>query len=128
MVPPYLMSIEGVGYFFAGPLIGGVLALAAGPICDWSAQYLAHRNKGVLEAEFRIPINILAAVFVAVGWFVWQWSVDHPVHNGYLTGSACYGLVCLGVSISSTSGGLYILDAFRKHASEIFILQMMVKK
>lgn len=40
-----------------GPLVGSVFAmLIAGYLCDSSARWLAHKNGGIYEPEFRLPI------------------------------------------------------------------------
>ncbi|KAK3937843.1 major facilitator superfamily domain-containing protein [Diplogelasinospora grovesii] len=126
-VPPYNLNVAQNGYFYAGALIGGILAIFAGPMCDWTARVLSRMNNGVFEAEFRIPINILAALGTALGWFLFMWDVNHPTPNGYYLGAFCHGLVCFGISVSSTSAGLYILDSFPRQATEVFVLQMMLK-
>lgn len=108
-VPPYNLNVAQNGYFWAGAFIGGVLAVVIGPICDWSASTMAKLNKGVFEAEFRIPVNILGALFCGLGWFLFMWVVDNPHPNGYYLGSFCHGCVCFGISVPSTSAGLYIL-------------------
>ncbi|OCL10794.1 MFS general substrate transporter, partial [Glonium stellatum] len=126
-VPPYNLNTAQNGYFFFGAFIGGIIGVSAGWMCDVSARTMSRANKGIFEAEFRIPINILAAVFLGIGWFVFMWDVDHPRPNGYYLGAFCHGCVCFGVTITSVSGGLYILDSFRQYSTEIFILQMMTK-
>jgi len=107
--PPYLLTVAQNGYFYSGAFIGGVLAVGIGPICDWTARALARANRGVFEAEFRIPINILSALCCSLGWFLWMWVMEHPRRDGYLTAAFCYGLVGFGISVPSTSAGLYIL-------------------
>lgn len=107
--PPYLLSVAQNGYFYSGAFIGGVLAVSAGPICDWSARVLARLNRGVFEAEFRIPINVLSAFCCGLGWFLWMWVMERPRKEGVLTAAFCYGLVGFGIAVSSTSAGLYIL-------------------
>lgn len=108
-VPPYNLTVAQNGYFWVGSFIGGVLAVVAGPLCDWSAQAMARLNKGVFEAEFRIPVNILGGLFCGLGWFLFMWVVDNPTPHGYYIGSFCLGCVCFGISVPSTSAGLYIL-------------------
>lgn len=108
-VTPYNLNVAQNGYFWTGAFVGGVLAVVAGPLCDWTARTLAKLNKGVYEAEFRIPVNILGALFVGLGWFVFMWVVDNPTPNGYFLGSFCHGCICFGISVPSTSAGLYIL-------------------
>lgn len=126
-VPPYNLTVEQNGYFFAGAFIGGLLAVSAGWMCDQTARSMARLNKGTFEAEFRILVNILAAVLLGIGWFVFMWDVNNPTTNGYYLGAFCHACITFGITITSTTGGLYILDAFRKYATEIFILQMMTK-
>lgn len=131
--PPYLLTVSQNGYFFTGALVGGILGVAAGPLCDFTAKYLARRNGGVYEAEFRIPVCALAASVFAVGWFTFGWALDNPgegvsgARGTVILCSFCYGAICFGTSVASTSGGLYILDAFKNYSTEIFILQMMIK-
>ncbi|KAF2710977.1 serine/threonine kinase 16 [Pleomassaria siparia CBS 279.74] len=115
------------GYFFTGALVGGILGVSAGPMCDFTARRLARKNKGVYEAEFRIPVCLFAVMVFAVGWFTFSWALNHPAKERVVLCAFCYGAVCFGTSVASTSGGLYILDAFKSHSSEIFILQMMIK-
>lgn len=78
-------------------------------MCDFTARFLSRRNKGVYEAEFRIPVCIFAVIVFAVGWFTFGWALDHPSHNKVYLCSFCYGAICFGTSVASTSGGLYIL-------------------
>ena len=107
--PPYKLTVSQNGYFFTGALVGGIVGVSAGPICDFVARTLAKRNKGVYEAEFRIPVCLLAVVIFAVGWFTFSWALDHPSKQRVVLCSFCYGAVCFGTSVASTSGGLYIL-------------------
>ncbi|KAL8415463.1 hypothetical protein RB596_006177 [Gaeumannomyces avenae] len=125
--PPYLLNVAQNGYFYSGAFIGGVLAVSAGPVCDWSARVLARLNRGVFEAEFRILINVLSALCCSLGWFLWMWVMEHPRKEGVFIAAFCYGLVGFGIAVSSTSAGLYILDSFPNQSTEVFVLQMMVK-
>lgn len=108
-VPPYNLGVAANGFFYVGPFIGGLIAIGAGPLCDWTARALARRHGGIFESEFRIPVNILGLLCCGLGWFLFAWRVENPVSNGYYFGSFCFGLVCFGVSVPSTSAGLYIL-------------------
>ncbi|KAF2262884.1 MFS general substrate transporter [Lojkania enalia] len=125
--PPYNLTVSQNGFFFTGALIGGILGISAGPLCDFTARAFARRNRGIYEAEFRIPVCIFAVALFAVGWFTFSWALAHPEKNRVYLCSFCYGAVSFGTSVASTSAGLYILDAFKKYSTEIFILQMMIK-
>lgn len=108
-IPPYNLDVAQNGYFWVGAFIGGMLAVAVGPLCDWTARTMARMNGGVFEAEFRIPVNVFGALFCGLGWFLFMWVVEHPTPKGYYLGSFAHGCVCFGISVPSTSAGLYIL-------------------
>jgi MFS family permease len=108
-VPPYGLKVAQNGFFYTGSFLGGLLATVAGPLCDWTARTLTRLNHGIFEAEFRIPIMAIGAVFTSLGWFTFMWNVNHPRPNGYLLGAFCHGCACFGISVPSTAAGLYIL-------------------
>jgi hypothetical protein len=70
---------------------------------------MVKRNNGVFEAEFRIPIQVMGAVLVAIGYFVFMWALSTDQAEAYYIGSVCHGLICAGVTITSTSSSLYIM-------------------
>lgn len=108
-VPPYNLNIAQNGFFYTGGFLGGLTATVAGPLCDWTARTLTKLNHGVFEAEFRIPVVAIGAVFTSLGWFLFMWDVEHPRPNGYLLGAFCHGAACFGISVPSTAAGLYVL-------------------
>lgn len=108
-VPPYNLNVAQNGFFYTGSFLGGLLATVVGPLCDWTARTLTRLNHGVFEAEFRIPIMALGALFSGLGWFTFMWDVDHPRPDGYFLGAFCHGCACFGISVPMTSAGLYIL-------------------
>jgi hypothetical protein len=84
--------------------------VSSGPFCDFFAKHLSRRNKGVYEAEFRIPVNIVAITMLSIGWFTFMWALERPgLKGGVYLCSFCYGAVCFGTSVAGTSTGLYIL-------------------
>lgn len=110
--PPYSLTVAQNGYFFIGALIGGLLGIGAGPLCDYVARVLALRNKGIFEPEFRIPLCGLSVIVFSIGYFTFMWALQHPLyplHNTVYLCSFCYGLITFGTSVAGTSAGLYVL-------------------
>ena len=68
--PPYNFSISDVGLIslssFVGALIGSLLAK---PIVDGVAVWMAKRNNGVSEPEFRLIAILWYSCFAGVGFF-----------------------------------------------------------
>lgn len=127
-VPPYNLSPEGNGYFYAGGLLGGLIGgFGSGKLCDISSKTFSKWNKGIYEPEFRIPVQIIAAFLLGVGYFVFMWDMENPTPKGYYLGAFCHGCICCGITVTSNSASLYILDSYKEQATEIFILQMTAK-
>ncbi|GME23753.1 Major facilitator superfamily [Neofusicoccum parvum] len=100
-VPPYNLTPEGNGYFYVGGLLGGLIGgLGSGKLCDISSRTFARWNRGVYEPEFRIPVQIIAALLLGIGYFVFMWNMENPTPTG---------------------------DSYKEQATEVFILQMTAK-
>lgn len=66
--PPYNYSNAGVALMNIPCLIGAVIGcIYAGTISDYIVLWMARRNNGVVEAEFRLYFIFLAAIFGSAG-------------------------------------------------------------
>ncbi|KAJ8062321.1 hypothetical protein OCU04_008868 [Sclerotinia nivalis] len=123
--PPYSMSTTAVGNLAGiAPLIGSTIGtLTGGWSCDKVAGYLALRNRGVYEPEFRLLIIIPAFVAMAIGGFGLGAAIDKglsPVTCGvfmailnFAVGAGCTGVVA------------YTNDVCSQRSSEAFGLTMV---
>ncbi|OAG45082.1 hypothetical protein AYO21_00430 [Fonsecaea monophora] len=124
--PPWLYNAAQVGYAGTGPFIGGLLAsvvtAAAG---DNLIKYIARRNRGVYEPEFRLLFMVLAAITAVPGFFAFGYTLSIGA-SVYLV-IFCQGLLMFGVFVGIWSSMSYGLDAFRNLASETFVMIMTFK-
>ncbi|TGO91132.1 hypothetical protein BPOR_0038g00180 [Botrytis porri] len=126
-VEPYNMSITAVGNLAGiARLIGSTVGtLTAGWACDKIVGYLALRNRGMYEPEFRFLIIIPAFITMAIGGFGLGAAIDEsllPVACGvfmaisnFAVGAGCTGVVA------------YTNDVCGQRPSEAFGLAMVVK-
>lgn len=70
---------------------------------------LARCNKGTYEPEFRIPVQLIGALLIGIGYFVFMWDMQHPTPTGYYLGAFCHGCICAGITVTSNSAALYVL-------------------
>jgi len=124
--PPYNFDAAGVGYTSVGPLIGGILgsglcSIVMDPLLKW----LTRLNKGVYEPEFRIWLMIPGTIFTVAGLIGFGYSYASAV-SIYLL-SFVWGVTLFGITIAAISTSSYALDAYRDHATEIFIMAMIFK-
>ncbi|KAF7883689.1 uncharacterized protein EAF02_005609 [Botrytis sinoallii] len=124
---PYSMSTTAVGNLAGiAPLIGSTIGtLTAGWACDKIVGYLALRNRGMYEPEFRLLIIIPAFITMAVGGFGLAAAIDKglsPVTCGvfmailnFAVGAGCTGVVA------------YTNDVCGQRSGEAFGLAMIIK-
>jgi hypothetical protein len=51
----------------------------------------------------------IAVAAFAIGWFTFGWAVEQKTYSMVYLCSFCYGCICFGTGVASTSAGLYIL-------------------
>jgi hypothetical protein len=94
--PPYNFSVSAIGLVSISPLVAALLGVVAGPANDWVVKYLARKNGGIYEPEFRLALNVLALVFGVIGFF----GFGATLENGAPWGGPVflYGLIYFAMS------------------------------
>ncbi|KAJ5371831.1 Major facilitator superfamily domain general substrate transporter [Penicillium concentricum] len=125
---PYNLNAAQNGYFYVGAMAGGMIGgLGSAWVTDLITKIMVRINRGIYEPEFRILTQVISGTFMALGYFVFVWLFEHPFPTGYFLGSFLHGCICLGITVSTVSASLYMLDAHASETTEIFSLQMIFK-
>ena len=123
--PPYSLSTAGVGYLSLGPFIGGLIAVVLfGTISDPVIMFMAKRNRGIYEPEYRLLIASIGMVSSA-GLFGYG-HVTQNYGSIYLA-ATLHAFVIFGVMALIVATSTYVLDAYRDMSNEIFIMGMLFK-
>lgn len=78
--PPYNFSPAGIGYMSLGPFVGNTIgSVYGGVLGDWMIKFLARRNKGYFEPEFRLYLLHLPAIFMAGGLIMFGATTDKVI-------------------------------------------------
>ncbi|KAI1613506.1 major facilitator superfamily domain-containing protein [Exophiala viscosa] len=126
--PPYKFGVEQVGATNLSSFVASVIgALVAHRLSDGLAVWMAKKNHGIYEPEFRLPLVLSYLVFSAVGFFVWGQSVyaAEPWAVPVIIG---LGLINLGVQLTTTAVAAYLVDAHRQISGEAFALLGFISK
>lgn len=121
---PYNFSVQSVGNTNFAALIGCTLGMLwGGPMSDWCMRFLARKNRGIMEPEFRLWMIIPPALINPAGLLMYGVGAANGVH-WFISGGL--GIVCIGFGIGS-SGAIavtYAIDCFPDLASEglVFII------
>ncbi|KAK9477029.1 MFS general substrate transporter [Lipomyces japonicus] len=115
--PPYGFKSSIVGLFYIAPTIGTAAgALWAGEVSDRLCIWLAKRNGGWREAEFRLWSATLLCVIPPAGMILWGVGAVHGVHWFGLA----VGMAMLGFTLSAAGSVVigYTIDCYKELAGE----------
>ncbi|KAJ9483384.1 hypothetical protein VN97_g10022 [Penicillium thymicola] len=121
----YGPSCAQVGYLSAGPFIGGVIGtILVAKTTDRLVVWMATRNKGVYEPEFRLPLVLFS--FLCTGGLCGFGALAQAQGNLYVI-DFMWGLTLAGICFCVGPCSSYAIDAFREMSNEIFVANVMVK-
>lgn len=118
--PPYSYSNVGVALMNVPCLIGAIIGcFFAGIVSDWFTIWMARRNNGVQEAEYRLWFLLLPAVIAPVGLILFAVGTDQHWHWGptYVG----LGFIGFGFGASGDVAMSYLMDAYPQ-----MVIEMMV--
>jgi hypothetical protein len=109
-----------VGLVYISPFVGGVLGTAvAGKISDIVVRYMARKNDGVYEPEFRLVMAIPIAISTTIGLMGFGWSAEEK--NNWAVPTIFFGVISFGCSLASTTAVTFVVDSYRVYAGESLV-------
>lgn len=125
--PPYNFSSGAVGYSNFAFFIGGTIGLlTAGPFSNWVADKATRQNRGIREAEMRlpalIPIFITTAIGNIIGGLGYQRQCSWPIILVF-----GYGLTGLSVTTLPAIAVAYAVDCYKPISGEIMVVATVIK-
>lgn len=109
-----------VGLVYISPFVGGVLGTAvAGKISDLVVRFMARRNDGVYEPEFRLVMAIPIALSTTIGLMGFGWSAEEK--NAWIVPTVFFGIISFGCSLASTTAVTFCVDSYRVYAGEALV-------
>lgn len=109
-----------VGLVYISPFVGGVLGTAvAGKISDLIVRFMARKNDGVYEPEFRLIMAIPIAISTVIGLMGFGWSVEE--RNNWIVPTVFFGVISFGCSLGSTTSVTFVVDSYRQYAGEALV-------
>lgn len=116
----YGYSQQSVGLFYLGPFIGGVLgSLVTGFVGDRLVRYLAKKNHGIYEPEFRLLMLIPATIFECFGLMGYGWSAEDT--EPWIAPVIFFGCLSFGSSMASTTAITYTVDCYKMFSAEALV-------
>jgi hypothetical protein len=109
-----------VGLVYISPFIGGVLGTAvAGKVSDLVVRFLARKNDGVYEPEFRLLMALPITLATVIGLMGFGWSAEE--RNNWIVPTVFFGVISFGCSLASTTAVTFVVDSYRVYAGEALV-------
>jgi hypothetical protein len=116
----YNFSALGTGLVYLSPFIGGILGTAvAGKVSDIVVRFMARRNGGVYEPEFRLVMAAPVAITTAIGLMGFGWSAQE--RDRWIVPTVFFGIISFGCSLGSTTAITFCVDSYRQYAGEALV-------
>lgn len=109
-----------VGLVYISPFVGGVLGTAvAGKISDIVVRFMARKNDGIYEPEFRLVMAIPIALSTTIGLMGFGWSAEEK--DNWIVPTVFFGVISFGCSLASTTSVTFVVDSYRIYAGEALV-------
>jgi MFS family permease len=109
-----------VGLVYISPFVGGVLGTAvAGKISDIVVRFMASKNDGVYEPEFRLIMALPIAISTTIGLMGFGWSAEEK--DNWIVPTIFFGVISFGCSLASTTAVTFVVDSYRQYAGEALV-------
>ena len=116
----YNFSALGSGLVYASPFIGGVLGTAvAGKVSDFIVRFMARRNDGIYEPEFRLIMIVPVAFATVIGLMGYGWSAQE--RDAWIVPTIFFGITSFGCTLGSTTAITFCVDSYRQYAGEALV-------
>jgi hypothetical protein len=123
---PYELQPDTLAYIgLPGSIVSLLASCLAGFSSDWLIKYMAHRNNGVYEPEFRLILMIPAVFFSSIGFFFLGGAFEHH--------ASVVKIVILGLCFhiagpfAHSASITYIFDTMQNSSTEAFVAAGLAK-
>jgi len=115
--PPYNFSVSQTGLISISPFIMTIIGeVIAGPLNDWICLFLAKKNHGIYEPEFRLVLMVPVFILGVVGFFGFGASVHYQTH--WIGPVLTFGIANMAMAFANGCVFGYVIDSYEDLSEE----------
>jgi hypothetical protein len=108
------------GLVYVSPFVGSILGtLTAGFVSNKVVQFMARKNNGVYEPEFRLVMAIPIAISTTAGLMGFGWSAEEK--DSWIVPTVFFGIIGYGSALGSTTAITFCVDSYCQYAGEALV-------
>jgi hypothetical protein len=126
LYPPYNIQPDTLAYLsLPGSAVALIFSLVSGYLSDWMIKFMAKRNSGIYEPEFRLIMLVPAVLFSTLGFLLLgpMYARHAPVWQLV----AANQLFSIAMPFGSSACTTYILDTMQNSSTEAFVATTLFK-
>ena len=126
--PPLFFNEVKTGYMYTGAFLGALIGFGiSGALADSIPRWMAKRNNGIYEPEFRLILVIPQLIFGCAGLYGFGITSADTSRYGWFWPNFFFALEVVGMVLGAVASALYIVDAHRDLAVEAFTCLLIFK-
>ncbi|QIW99877.1 hypothetical protein AMS68_005395 [Peltaster fructicola] len=122
--PPVNLTEQQTGYLYTGAFLGALIGFAIAGLLSYIPVWMAKRNRGIYEPEFRLILVIPMLIFGCAGLFGFGMTARG---HGLIVPDVFFALEVIGMVLGAVASALYIVDAHKDIAVEAFTCLLIFK-
>ncbi|ORY08773.1 major facilitator superfamily domain-containing protein [Clohesyomyces aquaticus] len=105
------------GLVYISPFIGSILGtIGGGEVSDAIIKFMAKKNNGIYEPEFRLMMAVPVAITTVMGLMGFGWSAQE--RDAWIVPTVFFGIISFGCALGASTAVTFCVDSYRQYAGE----------
>ena len=124
--PPYNFTTVDISALYVGPTIGvTAVCFAGGWLSDKICLYLARKNQGLREPEYRLYVGLICVVLSPFG--IWLWGLGAYYQISWVGLAFAYSISTFTIMMGAAVSYVYVLDCYKEMGGYAIVSVILIR-